>query len=209
MSSCSCDEPTEYRATSESTSGSYLYLRCEHCGGKVGRVSVDYRDLRENVTNPDDAEERVSIHLDPGDNSFTTDDEPTSDTDTQILESYGERNIQDQGYWVYVLDCRNRWYYDDFNDLKRRAQARLDREPDWLRMAWEAKRRKYVGQTENILKRLGEHFDDRKRTEFTTLFEPSRIDYLQPAGTRKAAERDEKRIGKSYYDNDDVYAYWN
>lgn len=208
MSSCNCENPTTFRATSENTGEALLYLRCADCGGKAGRVSIDQKDLRQNITDPSDVGKSVSIRLDPNDNPFMFLDEDSADVDDEVLELYGERKIRDANYWVYILECRDRFYYDDYEDLKKRAIKRLDREPDWLRMAWEARNRLYVGQTENLYKRLGEHFEGKRRTDFTTLFEASNIKHLQPAYSRNNAEYLEQNIGKSYYDDSDTYAYW-
>lgn len=54
MTSCKCDDPHEYRATSENGDEDYLYLRCGHCGGKAGRVPIDIEALKETVTDPSD-----------------------------------------------------------------------------------------------------------------------------------------------------------
>lgn len=207
MSKCSCDEPTELRATSENAGSSYLYLRCSRCGGKAGRVSIDERDLRENIPNPDEIKSPVSIRFDPGDNIFTQLDGEKS-YDDGVSRLYGKRRVDNTDYWVYVLDCRPRFYYDDYDDLKRRAKKRVGHEPDWLRMAWEARKRRYVGQTEDLFKRLGEHFEQNRTTDFTELFEPNEIAFLKPCYNRRMAEREEERIGKTHYDREDTYAYW-
>jgi len=54
MSGCSCDNPTDFRATSENAGDDYLYLRCGSCGGKAGRVSISLEELEGKVTNPED-----------------------------------------------------------------------------------------------------------------------------------------------------------
>jgi len=209
MTSCTCDSPSQYRATSENAGSSFLYLRCSKCGNKAGRVSVDEKDMREHVTPPEDAGGEVVIRLQEQDSFFTMLDDRCDDHDHEISELYGKRHIEREDYWVYVLDCRDRFYYDDYNDLQRRAEKRLGKTPSWLRMAWEARRLKYVGQTENLFKRLGEHFEQNRTTTFTELFEPNQISYLRPARTRNHAERLEEQTAKTFYDKDDVYAYWN
>lgn len=82
MAGCRCDTPTAYRATSENVDEQYLYLRCESCGGKAGRVSIDIDDLTETVTNPNELEgtgedggetARVSIHFDASDSPWMFD----------------------------------------------------------------------------------------------------------------------------------------
>jgi len=207
MSECNCDGATEFRATSENAGSSYLYLRCSECGGKAGRVSVDERDLRENIPDPGEVKSTVHIKFEPGDNTFTRFDANKS-YDDDISRLYGKRRIDNVEYWVYILDCRPRFYYDDFDDLRRRAENRVGHEPDWLRMAWEATKRRYIGQTEDLFKRLGEHFEQNRTTDFTALFEPNGIAFLKPCYSRRMAEREEERIGKNHYDKRDTYAYW-
>jgi len=130
---------------------------------------------------------------------------PISD---EVLEAYGERKLEEYSHWVYVLECKGRFFYDSYDELEDRADRRIDRKPNWLRMAWEADRLVYVGQTENLHKRLGQHFKDKLSSDFTTLFEPYDVIYLQPEKSRNRAEYQEEKIGKSYYDKEDVYAYW-
>jgi len=127
----------------------------------------------------------------------------------ETLECYGRSEIDDVDYWVYVLSTRTRWYVEDYDALKRKAEKRIGREPHWLRMAWEADKQFYVGQTENIEKRLGQHFKNKHSSDFTDIFEPVEIVVLRPAHTRNHAERLEESTAKSYYDSDTVYAYWN
>lgn len=127
----------------------------------------------------------------------------------EVLMTYGKKEFEDVRYWVYVLDCRDRFYYDDYDDLARRAQNRLDKEPGWLRQAWEANRPVYVGQTENLFKRLGQHFQNQNGSQFTQLFEPSGINKLIPCQSRGHAERTEEQVAKSYYGSERIFAYWN
>lgn len=85
MSYCTCDNPREYRATSENAEKEFLYLRCNHCGGKVGRVDIDLEALAEHITDPNDLDPTrpdvaesidehetatVSIHLSANDSPF-------------------------------------------------------------------------------------------------------------------------------------------
>lgn len=127
----------------------------------------------------------------------------------EVLEAYGRKMLEEYRYWVYVLECHDRFYCDTYAELADKAETRIGWEPKWLRMAWEADVCKYVGQTENLEKRLGQHFKDKNSSDFTTIFEPKDVVYLKPAWSRNHAERMEERIGKSYYDDDRVYAYWN
>jgi predicted GIY-YIG superfamily endonuclease len=127
----------------------------------------------------------------------------------EVLEAYGRQQLDDVQYWVYVLECHERFYVDGYDDLARRAESRLGYEPNWLRHAWEADSTVYVGQTENLEKRLGQHFKNYHSSEFTELYEPTEINYLHTCWSRNQAERREEKIAKSYYDNESVYAYWN
>jgi len=54
MSGCTCENPTDFRATSENAGEEFLYLRCGHCGGKAGRVEISMDDLTSKVTDPND-----------------------------------------------------------------------------------------------------------------------------------------------------------
>lgn len=82
MAGCSCENPTDFRATSENAGEEVLYLRCGNCGGKAGRVSISLDDLEQKVTNPKDLDperpevaakivdrgvKTVSIHLEAND----------------------------------------------------------------------------------------------------------------------------------------------
>jgi len=205
MATSDDNTPVEYRATAENNGGDYLYLRRN--GKKVGRIDVDLRDLRESIEEPTPETGPVTIRFDPNDNPLTLDDGPQEhDIDDEISRQYGQRKIDDEPYWVYVLECSATKY--EFDALERRAKKRLGEVPDWLRMAWESRRQLYVGQTEDLYKRLGEHFHQGRKTNFTEMFEPRGIYHIEPANTRGRAERREKEIGKSYYDNEDIFAYW-
>lgn len=125
-----------------------------------------------------------------------------------ILEAYGRQELNEYSHWVYVLECRLRWYCDDFSEYERRLNKRLDYDPDWKRMAWEARHQLYIGQTENLEKRLGQHFRNKFASDFTKVWEPTRIRFLKPCHSRQNAEYEEQRIGKSYYDSNTTYAYW-
>ena len=125
-----------------------------------------------------------------------------------MLEAYGQKKIDEVRYWVYVLDCREREWWDSFDDIERYAEKRLGEAPEWLRTAWESNEYLYVGQTENLEKRLGEHFHGKKTTRFTQLYEPISIKYLEPANSRRNAEWREEEIATSYYDSDDTFAYY-
>lgn len=209
MSRCACEKPTELRATSENAGSSILYLRCAECGRKAGRVSVDEQDLKENVPDPADLGEDVTIIMEPHDSPMMAFDEDNKSPGDDVARAYGRREIDEQPYWVYTLECRERWRYDSYEDIQRRAENRLGSEPDWLRMAWEAERRLYVGQTEDLFKRVGEHLHQRRRTDFTVLFDPVEITTLYPEYTRNSAERMEERVAKQYYGKDGTFVYWN
>ena len=86
MSSCDCEAPTDFRATSENAGEGHLYLRCSNCGGKVGRVDINLRDLFEHVPAPEELDTQrvdvaekivehkvptVSIHFNAYDSPFT------------------------------------------------------------------------------------------------------------------------------------------
>lgn len=70
MSRCNCLNPTKIRATSENTGQNFLYLRCGHCGGKLGTVRIDINELTERVTDPAVVEEPVTIRFDPHDSPW-------------------------------------------------------------------------------------------------------------------------------------------
>ncbi len=54
MSYCSCEQPLEYRITSENTGDDFLYLRCNECHGKAGRVDIDIDAFTDHITNPEE-----------------------------------------------------------------------------------------------------------------------------------------------------------
>ena len=123
-----------------------------------------------------------------------------------VLEHYGQNRLDDIRYWVYILNCSNRYY--TFDELESKAEKRLGRKPDWLREVFEANRIYYVGQTENLQKRLGQHFKQQNSSEFTKLFEPSSIERLIPQNSRNAAEYKEKKIAQAWHNTDNkVFAY--
>lgn len=126
-----------------------------------------------------------------------------------VLETYGRKEIDDVRYWVYVLDCRERYFRDGYDGMARRAEKRFGDEPDWLRQAWEANKQVYVGQTENLYKRLGQHFENQNSSQFTQLFEPTGIRKLIPVRSRAQAERREEKVALSYYSSDEIFSYWN
>jgi hypothetical protein len=73
MSGCTCDSPQRYRATGENVGKDELYLRCLHCGGKAGRITVDIDELTDTLTNPEDipdVDKRTTIQFVPGDNPW-------------------------------------------------------------------------------------------------------------------------------------------
>lgn len=127
---------------------------------------------------------------------------------SEVLETYGQKQLDEIKYWVYVLDCYDRFRCDDYQELKRRAEKRIGYEPDWLRMAWEHRRQYYVGQTENLQKRLGQHFKNKSSSKFTEIFEPQSIVLLYPCGSRSHAENEEKSIARGYYDSNNIFAYY-
>jgi len=127
----------------------------------------------------------------------------------EVLEAYGQRQLDEYSHWVHQLQCYDRFHCNDYQELKERAKSRIGREPEWLRMAWEANRVIYIGQTENLQKRLGQHYKNKMSSDFTNLFEPCDIRYIEPCHSRNRAEYREQKLGKSYYDNENVYAYWN
>lgn len=128
----------------------------------------------------------------------------------ELLQSYGEKRIKEADYWVYILICKEKMLkVKNYGDLKRMALNRIGKEPNWLRMAFEAEKLYYVGQTENIELRLGQHFKQQNGSEFTTLFNPCEIKELHPCQNRYQAERLEEKLAKRYYSTDKVFAYWN
>ena len=123
-----------------------------------------------------------------------------------MLEHYGQNKLDDIRYWVYILDCRNSYY--TFDELERKAEKRLNRKPDWLREVFEANRIYYVGQTENLQKRLGQHFKKQNSSDFTKLFKPTGIERLIPQHSRSAAEYQEKKIAQAWHNTEKkVFAY--
>lgn len=126
-----------------------------------------------------------------------------------VLSAYGSKKLEEYTHWVYVLECKERWFCKTYDELAQRCEKRIGREPGWLRMAWESNSVRYVGQTEDLEKRLGQHLQDKMSSDFTTVFEPYDVETLKPVRSRNRAEYLEEQIGKSYYGNDDIYAYWN
>lgn len=126
----------------------------------------------------------------------------------EVLEAYGRRKLDDVLYWVYVLDCKERWFIKTFDKWEAKVEKRLGYKPDWLRQAWEANRCVYVGQTENLEKRLGQHFKNQNSSDFTTVYEPTHIQLLEPKNNRQSAEYSEKKRAEAYYDTD-TFAYWS
>jgi len=127
-------------------------------------------------------------------------------TSKEVLRTYGRRKFDDD-YWAYVLACESRVQVDDYPELKERAQRRLGDARWWLREAWEANRVFYVGQTEDIFRRVGEHFN-KMCTDFTTLYKPYEVVKIRRARSRGAAETLEERIAKSYNEEGRTFAYY-
>jgi len=127
----------------------------------------------------------------------------------KVLESYGEQELDSYSHWVYVLKCNERWFLDSFDKWEDKVIARIGYSPNWLRMAWEANTNLYIGQTENLEKRLGQHFKNKNSSDYTTVYEPNQIRWLEPAHSRNSAEYREEQIGQSHYDKEDTFAYWN
>lgn len=76
------------------------------------------------------------------------------------------RNIFDSAWGVYVLKCER----VDPTFLRETSLSRIDREPpEWARTAAQYQNIYYVGSTQDILKRLGEH-DNYGAADFTRLF---------------------------------------
>jgi len=123
----------------------------------------------------------------------------------ELLESYGRKELEKYSHWVYILNCHH--YYRDFDELERRAKNRLGKKPWWLRQAFEANNLYYIGQTENLEKRIGEHFKKQNSSEFTTLFDPQDIERLEPQYSRNSAEYTEKRLFEAWKEIDDAFVY--
>ena len=122
-----------------------------------------------------------------------------------LLETYGEKHLDKYTHWVYILRCSQD--YRTFSDLQRKAESRLSRKPDWLREAFESNKLYYIGQTENLEKRLGQHLKKQNSSEFTSLFPPFRVVQLRPEHSRNAAERTERRLHKSWMEVDGQFVY--
>jgi len=126
----------------------------------------------------------------------------------EMLEHYGQNKLDDIRYWVYIIYCSCQ--HRTFDELESYAEKRLQRKPDWLREAFESDRLYYVGQTENLQKRLGQHFKGQNSSEFTTLFDPRTIERLIPVHSRNQAERKEQRVAKGWNDPENgTFAYHN
>lgn len=123
----------------------------------------------------------------------------------ELLEAYGEKKLNEPSHWVYVLQCRQPYY--EYDECRRKAETRIGREPDWLRAAFEADRIYYIGQTENLEKRLGEHWKREKAAELTKVFEPASIVELVPEFSRNQAEYEEQRRQKMWDATDGIFAY--
>jgi len=126
----------------------------------------------------------------------------------ELIKAAGRKEFEKISHWAYVLNCTSRFRYDSFDDLERRSEKRLGRKPDWLRKCYESRRYYYVGQTEDIFKRLGEHYGKNKSAEFLQLYKPRGIEALYPEYSRNSAEHMERRLGKSYDEDPDAFAYW-
>lgn len=116
-----------------------------------------------------------------------------------MLEAYGRQELDEYTHWVYVLRCSSN--FRTFTELERKAEKRLNRKPDWLREAFEAKQLFYVGQTENLEKRLGQHYKQQNSSEFTTLFPPRGIERLIPTFGRSSAEFEEHSQAEAISDS--------
>jgi predicted GIY-YIG superfamily endonuclease len=125
--------------------------------------------------------------------------------DDDVLRQYGRNELDEYSHWVYVLSCHSK--ARDFEGLERRSRKRLDREPGWLRQAWEASKVYYVGQTEDIEKRLGQHYQQHHAADFTELFQPTHVIQLNPLYSRSQAEYQESKIADAY-DGDGRFAYY-
>jgi len=124
----------------------------------------------------------------------------------QLLETYGEKHLDEEyTHWVYVMKCRDT--HRTFDELQRKARSRLSREPPWLRDAFEHNKLYYVGQTENLEKRIGQHLKKEKSSDFTTLFEPYQVACLVPEHSRNSAEYREKRLAEQWGSGPNRYAY--
>jgi len=123
----------------------------------------------------------------------------------EVLETYGQKKLDEYSHWTYIIQCGD--YYKDFEELERKSEKRLGRKPYWLRPAFESTRLYYIGQTENLEKRLGEHFKKTNGAEFTTLFEPTTLLELFPKRSRNQAEYEEHKRTELYKQSEDVFAY--
>ncbi|WP_121744906.1 GIY-YIG nuclease family protein [Natronorubrum halophilum] len=123
----------------------------------------------------------------------------------EMLEAYGRKELDKYTHWVYALNCRNT--YRTFDELERKAENRLGDKPWWLRQAFEANRLYYIGQTENLEKRIGQHFKNQNSSDFTTLFGPAGIERLEPVHSRNSAEYTEKQLHEAWKDVDDWFVY--
>lgn len=122
-----------------------------------------------------------------------------------VLEAYGRQKLDEYTHWVYILQCRNP--FRRYSKCSRKAEKRIGREPDWLRSAFEAGRLYYVGQTENLEKRLGQHFQKENSSDFTTLFPPSYVERLVPKYSRNSAEYTESELADAWGDQHNTYVY--
>lgn len=123
----------------------------------------------------------------------------------EVLEAYGSQQLDKYTHWVYVLRCRCQ--YRTFDKLERKAESRLDYTPSWLRMAFESSRLYYIGQTENLELRMGQHFEGYHNSDFTELFPPSDIERIEPQFSRNQAEWREQRLYESWRENVDGFVY--
>lgn len=127
----------------------------------------------------------------------------------EVLEAYGNKKLEEYSHWVYILECNLRKYHEHYDDYEKHVTKRIGYKPKWVRMAWEANRCVYIGQTENLEKRLGEHFKNKRSSDFTTVWEPRHIVLLKPVTSRNSAEYKEEKLGQSYYDSDNTFAWWS
>lgn len=125
--------------------------------------------------------------------------EPTGDSDKELVRAEGRKVFEDH-YYVYILRCG--CPFTSKEQFKRRASLIFDGLPNWWRMCFESNRIFYIGSTEDLFVRLGQHWRG-SGSKFTKLCEPRSIDHVEFAHGRQQAEHREEQLFNNLVDYDD------
>jgi predicted GIY-YIG superfamily endonuclease len=112
---------------------------------------------------------------------------------TIISEVFDDLDFESVPYFVYVLECS----VPPEERAKEMSEKISDDEttPEWLDRIHEVREVFYVGQTNNIYRRLWEHIGDLDRgAQFTAICKPIKLRRLETCKTREEAEAREKEL---------------